>query len=54
VITLGAGIPSRGCIETNAQALARYAALCQEAGPQVLPPRLPRALLWRMRSPVMR
>jgi fructose-bisphosphate aldolase class I len=26
------GIPSRGCIEANAQALARYAALCQEAG----------------------
>src|SRR5664279_3558544 len=32
VITLGDGIPSRGCIEANAQALARYAALCQEAG----------------------
>jgi fructose-bisphosphate aldolase, class I len=32
VITLGNGIPSRGCIEANAQALARYAALCQEAG----------------------
>ncbi len=32
VITIGAGIPSRGCIEPNAQALARYAALCQEAG----------------------
>jgi fructose-bisphosphate aldolase, class I len=26
------GLPSRGCIEANAQALARYAALCQEAG----------------------
>ena len=26
------GIPSRGCIEANAHALARYAALCQEAG----------------------
>lgn len=25
-------LPSRGCIEANAQALARYAALCQEAG----------------------
>jgi len=25
------GAPSRGCIEANAQALARYAALCQEA-----------------------
>ncbi|MBN3946993.1 MAG: fructose-bisphosphate aldolase class I [Nostoc sp. NMS7] len=32
VITIADGIPSRGCIEANAQALARYAALCQEAG----------------------
>jgi fructose-bisphosphate aldolase class I len=32
VIVLGSGLPSRGCIEANAQALARYAALCQEAG----------------------
>ncbi len=32
VVTIGAGIPSRGCIEANAHALARYAALCQEAG----------------------
>ncbi|TKR53293.1 fructose-bisphosphate aldolase class I [Allopusillimonas ginsengisoli] len=32
VITLGDGLPSRGCIEANAQTLARYAALCQEAG----------------------
>jgi fructose-bisphosphate aldolase class I len=32
VIAIGAGIPSRGCLEANAQALARYAALCQEAG----------------------
>jgi fructose-bisphosphate aldolase class I len=32
VITIGDGIPSHGCIEANAQALARYAALCQEAG----------------------
>jgi fructose-bisphosphate aldolase class I len=31
VIVLGDGIPSRGCIEAKAQALARYAALCQEA-----------------------
>jgi fructose-bisphosphate aldolase class I len=31
-IILGNGIPSRGCIEANAEALARYAALCQEAG----------------------
>ncbi len=32
VITIGGGIPSRACIEANAHALARYAALCQEAG----------------------
>ena len=32
VIALDEGLPSRGCIEANAQALARYAALCQEAG----------------------
>ena len=32
VIALGDGIPSRGCIAANAHALARYAALCQEAG----------------------
>jgi fructose-bisphosphate aldolase class I len=32
VITIGDGIPSRGCIEANAMALAHYANLCQEAG----------------------
>jgi fructose-bisphosphate aldolase class I len=32
VITIGDGIPTSGCIEANAHALARYAALCQEAG----------------------
>ncbi len=32
VIAIGDGIPSRGCIEANAHALARYAALCQEGG----------------------
>ena len=32
VITIGEGVPTMGCIETNSQALARYAALCQEAG----------------------
>jgi len=32
VITIGAGIPTATCIEVNAHALARYAALCQEAG----------------------
>ena len=32
VIAIGDGLPSWGCIESNAHALARYAALCQEAG----------------------
>jgi fructose-bisphosphate aldolase class I len=32
VITIGDDIPSWGCIHANAHALARYAALCQEAG----------------------
>ena len=32
VITIGDGIPSEACIFANAHALARYAALCQEAG----------------------
>jgi fructose-bisphosphate aldolase, class I len=32
VIKIGERIPSHGCIEANAHALARYAALCQEAG----------------------
>ena len=32
VITIGNGIPTDYCIHTNAHALARYAALCQEAG----------------------
>ena len=32
VITIGDHIPSSGCIEANAHALARYAALCQEQG----------------------
>jgi fructose-bisphosphate aldolase, class I len=32
VIAVGDGIPSRASIEANAQALARYAALCVEAG----------------------
>ena len=32
VITIGEGIPSDACIVANAHALARYAALCQEAG----------------------
>ena len=32
VIDIGAGIPSRSCVESNADLLARYAALCQAAG----------------------
>jgi len=32
VIAIGEGIPSWGSIDANAHALARYAALCQEAG----------------------
>lgn len=32
VIDIGNGIPSAYCIRVNAQALARYAALCQEQG----------------------
>ena len=31
VITIGDGIPTETCIVSNAEALARYAALCQEA-----------------------
>jgi fructose-bisphosphate aldolase class I len=32
VLVIGDGTPTPGCIEANAHALARYAALCQEAG----------------------
>ncbi len=32
VITIGEGIPTNACIDANAHALARYAALSQEAG----------------------
>ena len=32
VITIGKDIPTQTCIEANAHILARYAALCQEAG----------------------
>src|ERR1700688_2482649 len=32
VIDIGAGIPTATCIHTNAHALARYAALCQDEG----------------------
>lgn len=32
VLKIGEGLPSRACTAANAHALARYAALCQEAG----------------------
>ena len=32
VFSIGDDLPSGGCVEANAHALARYAALCQEAG----------------------
>lgn len=32
VINIGENMPTPGCIDANAHALARYAALCQEAG----------------------
>ena len=32
VITIASGIPTDGCIRANGHALARYAAICQEAG----------------------
>ena len=32
VIAIGDDLPSRSCLKANAHALARYAALCQEAG----------------------
>jgi fructose-bisphosphate aldolase class I len=32
VITIGESMPTSACIEANCHALARYAALCQEAG----------------------
>jgi fructose-bisphosphate aldolase class I len=32
VIDIASGIPTRTCLEANAEALARYAALCQQAG----------------------
>ena len=32
VIAVDEKLPTRGCIDANAQALARYGALCQEAG----------------------
>jgi len=32
VISTNDSLPTRGCVTANAQALARYAALCQEAG----------------------
>jgi len=32
LVVVDNNIPSRGCLETNAHALARYAALCQKSG----------------------
>jgi fructose-bisphosphate aldolase class I len=32
VFHIAEGLPSRGCVDANAHELARYAALCQEAG----------------------
>jgi fructose-bisphosphate aldolase class I len=32
VIAIGTGIPTGGCIDANAHALARYAAICQQGG----------------------
>jgi fructose-bisphosphate aldolase, class I len=32
VLRIDSGLPTRGCLEANAHALARYSALCQEAG----------------------
>jgi len=43
VITIGDDIPTVGCIRANAHALARYAALCQEAG--IVPIVEPEALM---------
>ena len=43
VIIIGDGLPSRSCIAANAHALARYAALCQEAG--ILPVVEPEVLM---------
>ncbi|MEX0804270.1 MAG: class I fructose-bisphosphate aldolase [Candidatus Binatia bacterium] len=43
VITIGEGIPTYTCLEANAEALARYAALCQEA--EIVPIVEPEVLL---------
>src|SRR4030067_508438 len=43
VITIGDAIPTYTCLEANAHALARYAALCQEGG--LVPIVEPEALL---------
>ena len=43
VLAIGDGLPSRACIDANAHALARYAALCQEA--QVVPVVEPEVLM---------
>jgi fructose-bisphosphate aldolase class I len=49
VITIGDQIPSRFCIEANAHALARYAALCQQAG--IVPIVEPEVLMDRADAP---
>ena len=67
VITIGSGIPSQYCLETNAHALARYAVLCQEGGlvpivePEVLmdgdhlkSPCTPFSRRWFIREPCLR
>jgi fructose-bisphosphate aldolase, class I len=48
VIAIGEGIPTDACIHANAHALARYAALCQEAG--LVPMVEPEALMDGMHS----
>ena len=43
VVTIGAALPTQTCLDANAHALARYAALCQEAS--ILPIIEPEVLL---------
>lgn len=44
VLAIGDDLPSRACIGANSQALARYAALCQEVG--LVPIVEPEVLMW--------
>jgi fructose-bisphosphate aldolase class I len=48
VIAIGPGLPTDRAIQANAHALARYAALCQEAG--VVPIVEPEVLMERRRA----